>query len=142
MSMVQRAKKMTSKKPRWLHWTATSPIVGYGVLRITTQVTQDRKQHDHYAVMPLKVAEGVAWRLIKLGEFGDREATNYDVRFGPKGDHHCECRGFLRFGYCRHTSAFHKLMEDGILVSKAAELELANVCRDFGPDPLNFDVLT
>jgi len=57
-----------------------------------------------YTVIPLKpdpAAARKAFRFIKRDRSGKVEAS-YDIQLSPEGHAECECRGFLRWGYCKH----------------------------------------
>lgn len=51
------------------------------------------------------------FRLAKIVPPADG-ADHYDVVVGPSGAQ-CECRGFLRWGRCKHVQALRVLIERG-----------------------------
>jgi hypothetical protein len=73
------------------------------------------KQTDYLVrVMPSDFGE--AFRLSKLVDEGDGPAAGgevYDVLFENEFDHRCECREFLRHGYCKHIDSLKALRERG-----------------------------
>lgn len=60
---------------------------------------------------------GRGFRLTKIGEFGDRECSGYDVFCSARGAaaDHCDCKGNSRFGHCLHAEAVRALVENGKL---------------------------
>ncbi len=83
--------------------TVAQPLAnGYLIVCIT-----EGSKCDHYRVTPVSSDWGRAFRWEKLGDHDQA----YDVLLGEDGQDCCGCRGFSRFGYCRHWSASRKLVE-------------------------------
>jgi hypothetical protein len=65
-----------------------------------------RIEGTSYGVVPLRdVAPDVAvkaYRFLRKDEKGAVTAR-YDVRQLPEGGASCECKGFLRWGHCKHV---------------------------------------
>ena len=62
--------------------------------------TEQHGPHLPVQVDSLIVAE-VAVRAVRFLKKSDRESL-YHVRRTPEGHCECECKGFLRWGHCRH----------------------------------------
>lgn len=62
---------------------------------------------DHYFVAPKSSDWGCAFTFAKMGE----TAPPYDVLLAEDGQDVCGCKGFARYGYCRHHAAARKLVE-------------------------------
>jgi hypothetical protein len=58
-----------------------------------------------YSVWPLRDVDPTvaarAYRMIRRDQQGKAQAV-YDIRLSPEGHITCECRGFLRWGHCKH----------------------------------------
>ena len=63
-----------------------------------------------YNLAPIASAFGRAFRLVKLLGPHDR----YDVLLNGERST-CECKGFLRWGHCKHIGALYALAEKGHL---------------------------
>jgi len=60
---------------------------------------------------------GAAFRLEKFAPEGD-EPASYDVLLADdQGHHSCECKGFLRWGRCKHVDGMSALCLSGRLSS-------------------------
>ena len=53
----------------------------------------------------------VATRPVRLEKAGG-DGETYDVRQDCNGHCYCECKGFLRWGHCKHIAS---LMREGLL---------------------------
>jgi hypothetical protein len=78
-----------------------------GVVRLTVG-----KDHADYLVRRLASDFGDAYRLDKVGVFGD--TSSYDVNLCDAG-RTCECAGFLRHGHCKHVDGLAALIAAGQL---------------------------
>jgi hypothetical protein len=112
--------------------TKSDPHLGViftpGITPGTGELTiQGSRSYVRYAVADTPTPwHGTAARFVKLTEGTDREAEAYDVFCAAPGsrDHDsCECRGFLRFGHCKHVSALRCIAVENRWLSRA---ELAN----------------
>jgi hypothetical protein len=66
-----------------------------------------------YYIRRLPSDFGVAFGLDKFGADG---GASYDVLLDPERGHHsCECKGFYRYGYCRHVTGLLQLWRAGKL---------------------------
>lgn len=70
-----------------------------------------------YAVDELDVdAPARAFQLTKLAGGSDAESEGYAVFLcAATGDRSCECRGFLRWGSCKHLDFVRDLVSRGCL---------------------------
>jgi hypothetical protein len=78
-----------------------------GVIRLAVG-----RQHADYLVRKLASDFGDAFRLSKVGVFGD--TSEYDINLSAEGQT-CECRGFLRHGHCKHVDGLKALRVAGQL---------------------------
>lgn len=88
------------------------------------------KPTERYAVteFPHDLA-GRAFRLVKCTAGTDPEAGCYDVLLGEGNqEDSCECRGFLRWGHCKHVDSLRAVIAEGALYRP-----LANPDADCGP---------
>jgi hypothetical protein len=78
---------------------------------------QGKRTCCRYAVVEFPTPwAGRAFRLVKAaGEAGsDPSESAYDVFCGRNGhDRLCQCKGFTRWGHCRHTAAAEALVANG-----------------------------
>jgi hypothetical protein len=86
----------------------------FGVLQIV------RGRDDvTYHLWPVRADFGLAYRLDKLGELLPGEETTYHVHLDPLAEGgprcSCECKGWLRWGRCKHVTALSGLLTDGSL---------------------------
>ena len=85
---------------------------GQRTLRITFQIDDARGKLNDYQVVPLEPDAEVAqaaWRFKKKGMQSGEELEVYDVKLDEYGLS-CDCRGFERFGYCKHSDSIRKLL--------------------------------
>ena len=70
------------------------------------------RERSDYWVDLLKTDFGTGLRFRKIWEHDDFADGNYDVLIGEaRGNHSCECMGFLRHGHCRHVDAALAIIE-------------------------------
>jgi hypothetical protein len=83
----------------------------FGVLQIV-----HGKDDDTYYLFVLRSDFGLCYRLDKLGEVPPGGDDHYCVCLDAQDGHHtCECRGFLRWGRCKHVKALAGCHRDGLL---------------------------
>lgn len=114
-----------SHKHNGVRWTPDLQRPGCGALAIHTGRTVCA-----YAVTEFPTPwEGRAFHLAKpAGEPGtDPESDGYDVFCGRGGRAECDCKGFERWGNCKHAEGVRALLENGWL-----DLHLVNPDRDVG----------
>lgn len=73
-------------------------------------ITSGTKQ-DHYWVWAIPSDMGTACTFLKIGT-SERHEVNLDTHHGL---HECDCKGFYRYGRCRHTAAAIILHDAGLL---------------------------
>jgi hypothetical protein len=96
-----------------INWTPGSKP-GTGLLVVHTA----RATVEYLAVQFGTPWNGIAIRLEKTVEAGDREETGYDVYCDRNGqDHQCSCKGFAygRGKPCKHVMAVQAIIENGWL---------------------------
>src|SRR4051812_11564652 len=64
---------------------------------------------DVYTVTELDSPLGRAFHLEKHGPRGGTPDTTHDVLLAADGNR-CDCRGFERYGYCRHVQGLTALL--------------------------------
>src|SRR5262245_52861189 len=106
-AFVEALPARKSSKHSGIKWEPTGPAAG--VLTIDTD-----RARVVYAVAEFATDwAGRAFHLAKLTSGTDREAEAYDVFVCDSGrDHRCDCRGFTRFGHCKHLDACLTLIEN------------------------------
>jgi len=89
----------------------SSPPTRPGGRILTLRVDNDGRKVEifDYYLKPVACEEGPAFELSKLQ--GDGET--YHVRIGE--DASCECKGFLRWGHCKHVDSLTALKQSNRL---------------------------
>lgn len=87
---------------RSLHWLAKLDN-GNGIVEM--RLTFEKRTEIHrYFLTRLPSDYGVAYRLEKIGDDASVEGgERYDVNVSARPT--CECKGFLRWGHCKHVDA-------------------------------------
>ena len=82
----------------------------------------ERVEVFRYRLRSLDAGAGLAFRLEKLDHLRDDESNNYDLCIAPDGImdpdggcHSCECKGYLKWGHCKHIESLLALIEAGVL---------------------------
>lgn len=75
---------------------------------------------DVYRLEEIPAPDGRAFLLHRseqaIADGGPEAEDRYGVFICRHGQNDlCECRGFARFGYCKHTTAVRGLIQEGIL---------------------------
>ncbi len=86
-------------------------------------VLGDSRSGTGYWLEELRPAYRINGRCFRLTKFAstpgsDPEGTVYDLIICPvhgHGSHQCDCRGWLRWGHCRHVNALLSLVLAGRL---------------------------
>jgi hypothetical protein len=102
-----RQRKQRSKPQRFIRWALRPGPDGNGVVRI--RVGSDSAD---YLLTPIPADFGRGFRLEKVGleSRGEVYAVNVDGNAGT-----CECKGFLRWGRCKHRDGIQALIAAGKL---------------------------
>jgi hypothetical protein len=81
------------------------------------------RQQTGYYLEPLPADFGLAFRFEKFSTCRiEGEPDGYDVLLNqPGGGQSCECKGFLRWGHCKHIDTILDLVRQGRLAPAAAE---------------------
>lgn len=89
-------------------WTPCESHPGVGVVTIGTD-----RGHTEYALVETETDwAGRAFALVKIGADGE-DVEQYSCFVGDAVDSRCECRGFQRWGGCKHLSSLRRLVESG-----------------------------
>ena len=105
MATVTRSRQAV--KPTRHVRLALRPFEGNpGVVNITVG-----KDLTCYFIYPIASEFGAAYRLEKFGGYG---GGAYDVNLDGEGGS-CECKGFLRWGHCKHVEGLRALRDAGKL---------------------------
>jgi hypothetical protein len=84
-----------------------SPVAG--LLTITGKRCHCRYRVEEYpADMP-----GRAFVLVKVDAGSDKSEGHYSCFIGTHGNHICECKGFQRYGACKHCQTLQELISAG-----------------------------
>ena len=107
-----RSTKSTSHKPisRKLHWLHRS-VNGGGIIQMRITY-KNRTELFRYRLDPIPNPCGLGARWRKLG-FAGEVLEDYSTLIENAQDHTCECRGFLRWGKCKHVEALQALSARG-----------------------------
>ena len=96
-------------KPRHVRLLAKLPERNAGVLQIT-----EGKDTDRYFFAESRADFGRGFTVEKMEPETFGVAETYQVNLDPEGNTCC-CKGFSRFGYCRHVSSLIALFDNGKL---------------------------
>jgi hypothetical protein len=105
VSSSPRPVKTSRPKPPRTVKVLANPPVGKGTLKIV-----EGKRVDVYYFRCLPSDFGRAFEMSKVG--GDAYCVNLDGQTST-----CECRGFLRWGHCRHGEVLVALIAAGKLAA-------------------------
>jgi hypothetical protein len=98
------------KRSRAVGWvSAPHPLHPHGIFHVTEEARRGKLQRDLYEVVRVPAAFGHGFRVRK---FGAPESA-YHVNLSDDGNHSCECKGWLRWGHCRHAEALLRLLAEG-----------------------------
>ena len=82
----------------------------------------ERVETFRYRLRSLDGCAGLAFRVEKLDHLEPGEPDNYDIALDPDGitdpdggAHSCECKGYLKWGHCKHIESLLALIEAGVL---------------------------
>jgi hypothetical protein len=112
-ALPRRKSENPKHGPRVASFAACPAGRCHGVLSIDAA----GKPTDRYAVtrFPCDLA-GAGYRCVKTTAGTDPEADAYDVFLSDRGDRDtCDCRGFLRWGHCRHVDGLRAVIDLGAL---------------------------
>ncbi len=80
-----------------------------GVLTLT-----GTRNHCRYRVTGFAAdMPGRAFVLVKIDAGTDKTEGRYSCLVANRGASRCECKGFARFGHCRHLAALTELVAAG-----------------------------
>jgi hypothetical protein len=96
-AIATRTRKKPVRSIRWL----SRPVAGkIGTLEITVG-----KETSHYWARPIPSDYGTAWELTKHDD-----GESYEVLLAADDKHVCCCKGFSRWGHCKHVSGLLALL--------------------------------
>jgi hypothetical protein len=98
------AKRPRVKSPRSIRIVVPVSDGGAGVVRIAVG-----KAAADYIVRPMPSDFGSAFALCKVG--GPDADPHHDCLEGAGGS--CSCKGYLRYGYCKHCDGLAALRKAG-----------------------------
>lgn len=111
--------------PRMVGWISLSGLTTgsgtevLGVMELVVQKSKNRKESCSYIVTETSTHwNGRAFHLKKSkGQDGsDADNQDYDVFCGRNNqDRQCQCKGFLRWNWCKHIAGILTLIENGQL---------------------------
>jgi hypothetical protein len=95
--------------------TATESAVSWNAA--TRLLAIGGKKPGAYRVTEIGVEGGRGFQLAKVAGGSDAEETGYSCFITTAQFFYssCDCKGFTRFGYCRHVTALKRLLNDGTL---------------------------
>lgn len=78
-----------------------------------TLAVQGKRSAAVYTVDELECDGGRGFQLVKVKGGSDKEEAGYACFLSAQGMGFstCECRGWLRWGHCRHLSALSELLK-------------------------------
>ena len=127
--MATVARPRSSAKPRRTIRLALPPSEINPFFGVVIRVG---KATDTYHVHPKPSDFGVAFDVEKMS---GKEPATYQTLLDPaEGKHTCTCKGFCRWGHCRHTEGLMALRNAGKLDAPPV---VCRVCRGSGADPLS-----
>lgn len=100
----------------------------------TGNVVNGRLVINHYRVQEFSVRAGRGFLLFRQADQVEREARaegvvteRYSVEVAKNGNHRCDCRGFDRFGYCKHVDVMAHLVAHGVTDPVRGEPETVEI---------------
>jgi hypothetical protein len=90
------------KQERFVRWAIPPGVFGIeGVLVLTVD-----GEATAYLARRIPADAGEGWELMKFRKAEGDERIVYHVCLAIRhGQHSCECKGFLRWGHCKHVEA-------------------------------------
>ncbi len=91
-----------------IEWHTASRVLG----TVTTGTKRPPTHYYRVTELPVADRDGRAFTLEKLDDGTDPEADAYTVFLATDSaaSDSCECRGFLRWGYCKHLDGVRLLL--------------------------------
>src|SRR5262245_13197450 len=102
-----RQRKPRQKPARFVRLCVRPDGSAPGVVRLTVG-----KEQADYMLTPIPADFGRGFKLEKIGLEGNGET--YHVNLGGDGGT-CECKGWLRWGHCKHVDGLAALIAAGRL---------------------------
>jgi hypothetical protein len=111
MSTVTSPRPRVKTRPERRVRLCLAPAAGRpGVIRLTvgTEVCD-------YFVQPVRADFGRAFQVVKIDLMADGGAYHVNVGGGPHNGHLCTCKGFERWGHCKHCDSLAALVRRGLI---------------------------
>lgn len=131
-TLSMKCRRVSKGRPVATDLSATilpCPVVGT-CLAIAVRKPTGKVETNHYTLKEIPSTDGRAFLLIRDEEAVWRErcrglapTTQYGVEIGRNGRDLCECRGFERFGYCKHVDAMRQMVVTGAVDHVDPELQ-------------------
>ena len=96
------------KRPA-LEWTPVDEPHGPAIGLLTLHTA---RESTDYRVEEFGADGGRGICLLKLTEGSDATESAYCLFVSPAGEVGCECRGFVRWGHCKHADAVKACLEN------------------------------
>jgi hypothetical protein len=111
--LATRPARAKTRKPRKVVRTVRFGLAPFGDNPGVIEITVDGKTASYF-LRRVPSDFGEAFSLEKFTSQGNEEQEVYHVLLEQDG-FTCECKGFLRWGHCKHVGAILKLKELGKL---------------------------
>jgi hypothetical protein len=101
-----------------------------GVQVLTLKVGKDV---DNYFLEEIGAAEGRGFQLTRIATEKEPEAIYHVNLNDSDSQHSCDCKGFCRWGHCKHADSLLALLQRGKLPTTAPD------CQPFPAEDLDID---
>lgn len=112
-TMTQTARKIKSKAERRIRILARVPGKSAGLLRIT-----EGSKETTYSFGRFAADFGEAYRVAKLVDHNPAEIDEVYCVCLAGDESTCECKGFSRWGHCKHVEGLSALAQAGALLPR------------------------
>jgi hypothetical protein len=120
--------------PATVLFIQTTP--GHGVLTI-----RQKRLDTGYSLTEFRADGGRGFQLEKLDKGSDADESTYEVFLADPAVQDagfayssCSCKGFERFGHCKHVDAVQAVADRGWNVRQPAAMKPANTAQDLAND--------
>lgn len=112
MTTVTQKPKSVKRNARTAAVLLWRPLTKIGLIRLTETAKHGQKAIAHYHLQELPT--DLAGRAFRCEKHGHEEESSYDVLVDGRNSI-CECKGFNRWGHCKHVEALTALVAAGKL---------------------------